>query len=73
MSNIQDLFNARSGQSDLPYIQPGNRARSYLFHKIAGTHRANGVGGRGDRMPPSLIPYTDEEVERIGVWIDSLQ
>ena len=73
VSNVQDLFNARSNQSDLPYIQPGNRDRSYLFHKIAGTHRAAGVGGRGDRMPPTLIPYSDEEVERIGVWIDSLQ
>jgi mono/diheme cytochrome c family protein len=52
-------------------IEPGDREKSYLFHKIRGTHLQ--VGGSGARMPLSGPPYlSDEEIERIGKYIDGL-
>jgi hypothetical protein len=51
-------------------IEPGDRTQSYLFHKISGT--AADVGGGGGRMPLGGQPLSDEQIERIGLWIDSL-
>lgn len=52
-------------------IERGSRAKSYLFHKIAGTHLL--VGGSGARMPKSGPPYLSElEIELIGKYIDDL-
>ena len=51
-------------------IEPGDRTQSYLFHKIAGTQ--GDVGGGGGRMPLGGQPLSDEQIERIGLWIDSL-
>lgn len=52
-------------------IEAGSRAKSYLFHKIAGTHLA--AGGNGLRMPRNGPPYlSDADVERIGLFIDGL-
>lgn len=51
-------------------IAPGNRAGSYLFHKISGTHTS--VGGVGGRMPAAGPFLSDEEIERVGRYIDGL-
>ena len=51
-------------------IAPGNRAGSYLFHKISGTHTS--VGGVGGRMPAAGPFLSAEEIERVGRYIDGL-
>lgn len=55
----------------LKRIEPGSKEDSYLWHKISGTQVE--AGGAGARMPLSGPPYlTDEEIARIGAWIDGL-
>jgi hypothetical protein len=55
----------------LKRIEKGDRNKSYLFHKLRGTHLT--VGGSGVRMPKSGPPYLSEvEIERIGLYIDGL-
>ncbi|MEE2785780.1 MAG: hypothetical protein VX589_00475 [Myxococcota bacterium] len=68
---ITDVIDSRAGQANMPYITAGDRTQSYLYHKIAQTHRS--VGGRGNWMPPTAIPYSADEVNQIGDWIDSLE
>ena len=65
----QATVNVPSGQSDLDLIEPGDRAASYLYRKVEGTHIE--AGGRSSRMPLGAA-LTAEEVETIGLWIDSL-
>lgn len=48
-------------------VTPGDREQSYLWHKINGTHGAQ--GGMGDPMPPGF-ELPPEDVEAIGRWID---
>lgn len=52
---------------EMARIAPGDRQRSYLWHKISGTHES--VGGTGDSMPPTLT-LSAEDKETIGRWID---
>lgn len=62
---------ASSELATMKRIQAGDRTKSYLFHKIAGTHLA--AGGSGGRMPKNGPPFlTDVEVVRIGKFIDGL-
>jgi len=61
--------NVRSGQSGLDLIEPGDRAASYLYRKVEGTHIE--AGGRSSRMPLGAALSADD-VETIGLWIDSL-
>lgn len=67
-----NTVNVNSSQvATLKRIQPGNKETSYLYHKIKGTHLT--VGGSGLRMPRNGPPYlTDNEVARIGAYIDGL-
>jgi mono/diheme cytochrome c family protein len=52
-------------------IEEGDREKSYLFHKLRGTHAD--VGGTGSRMPRNGPPYlSDEEIEGVGAFIDAL-
>ena len=50
-------------------IEPGDRTRSYLYHKVAGTQVR--AGGGGTPMPPEVGLCADD-IERIGLYIDSL-
>lgn len=43
------LVNAPSSVSGIDYVAPGDLAKSYLWHKIEGTHTT--VGGKGGQMP----------------------
>jgi mono/diheme cytochrome c family protein len=61
-----ELVGVPSTQSPLPRVRPGDAQRSYLFHKIAGTHAA--VGG-GERMPFGDA-LSAEQIERVRQWID---
>jgi hypothetical protein len=54
----------------LDRIEPGSRADSYLYRKVEGTQGAVSGGG-GGRMPLGG-QLTAEELETIGLWIDSL-
>lgn len=50
-------------------IAPKDRANSYLFHKLNGTHAT--VGGVGRQMPPAG-PLSAEDIELVGSLIDAL-
>ena len=73
--SLADDFTANTvgvaaAESDLSRIEPGDRESSYLYLKIMGTQESG--GGSGSRMPLGGAPLSDEEIERIGLWIDSL-
>ncbi|MDQ3037562.1 MAG: hypothetical protein M3Y87_34525, partial [Myxococcota bacterium] len=52
-------------------IEPGDRAASYLYHKLVGSHVM--VGGSGNRMPNDGPPYwAPVDIERFGLYIDGL-
>ncbi len=63
----QVLLDTPSGQSDLPLVEPGDALYSYLYHKVNGTQSV--AGGAGSRMPLGE-PWTEEQVERLALWID---
>ena len=47
----------------LPRIQPADTIHSYLYRKVTG------AGITGDRMPQSLPPLTDAQINLIRNWI----
>jgi len=49
-------------------VEPGDPARSYLLHKLRGTHRS--VGGSGQRMPRVGPPLSSDQTEVIRRWIE---
>lgn len=53
----------------MPYVTPGDATRSYLWHKVAGTHAD--VGGAGGVMPPNG-QISDELQQRLRAWIEAL-
>lgn len=50
----------------MPFIKPGDPDRSYLLHKLLGTHL--GVGGNGAAMPPGG-PLKAATLDMLRVWI----
>ena len=59
-------FGVASRQApDMPLINPGDHASSYLWHKIAGT------GNRG-RMPRFGPYWNDVDIARLAAYIDGL-
>ncbi len=54
-------------QSPLLRVSPGRPSRSYLWHKLEGTHEA--VGGSGDRMPQGEDPLPAEARLAVRTWI----
>ena len=67
LSDPWALIDQPSSQADMMLIEPGNHLRSYLWHKVSGTHGI--AGGLGQRMP-AADPWTDEDIARLGQWID---
>jgi hypothetical protein len=59
--------------SDLDHVEPGDPTRSYLWHKIEGTHLS--VGGNGVAMPKPPVGggaatvLTDDQKSTIEAWI----
>ncbi len=49
-------------------IEPGDKANSYLWHKIKGTHSS--VGGAGATMPKGGGSLSSAQITLIGDWID---
>jgi hypothetical protein len=60
------LLGVPSTEAKLARVEPGDPARSYLFHKIMGTHQ--GAGGSGERMPVGG-ELTQAEISVIEGWI----
>ena len=67
LTDPRALVNQPSSQADMVLIEPGNHLRSYLWHKVAGTHGI--AGGLGQRMPAAEA-WTKEDIELLGQWID---
>ena len=63
----QNIVNIDSMQSSLKLVSPSNSENSYLWHKLAGTHRD--VGGSGVRMPYNAPPLQQNELDLIKKWI----
>jgi hypothetical protein len=62
------MVNVPSRQaSGMDGIEPGDAEKSYLVHKLRGTHGM--VGGGGARMPIADVPLTDEEQAALEAWI----
>lgn len=62
------------GVAGMPLVAPGDPGRSYLLHKVAGTHER--VGGGGKRMPigGTWGPEGDVNMEEMGAlcrWIEA--
>ena len=61
------LVDKPSQFTGLDYVEPGDSAASYLFHKVSGTQMS--VGGDGSAMPPGLM-LTADQLATIQAWID---
>jgi hypothetical protein len=53
--------------ASMPRVTPGDAAKSYLLHKLDGTHEK--VGGSGDRMPLGADPLSAADIATIQTWI----
>lgn len=61
------LFAASLQLPSMPQVTPGDPAESYLWHKIANTHRD--VGGSGNVMPP-FAPLSAAQLDLVQAWIE---
>lgn len=50
-------------------VQPGDPDKSYLIHKLEGTHVE--VGGTGSRMPFHQGPLPKKQLTQFRAWIES--
>ncbi len=58
------------GNAPMPRVLPGDADGSYLWHKLAGSHRE--VGGGGDTMPAGGRPVlSDVRLQTIRNWIET--
>ncbi len=62
---------ATSTEAPMPRVTPGNPDRSYLIHKLRGTHLS--VGGSGNSMPFSDPPrlLDPEQLALFVRWVES--
>ncbi|HJV84514.1 MAG TPA: c-type cytochrome [Noviherbaspirillum sp.] len=63
------LVGKPSAESAMPRVAPRQPERSYLLHKLRGTHLDN--GGSGGRMPLGLQPLADDEIAQLAAWIEA--
>lgn len=61
------LVKVASIESPLRRVEPGAPGKSYLMHKLDGTHLD--AGGQGVQMPFGAPPLEPEVRERIRSWI----
>lgn len=62
-----ELVGVWSTQADMPRVDPGSVATSYLVHKLQGTHVD--VGGTGMRMPMGGAQLSERQLDLIRRWI----
>jgi len=65
---FRSLVAAPSTEAPLPRVTPGSPDRSYLWHKLRGTHVE--AGGNGNRMPLGGTEMPAEELRRLQAWIE---
>ena len=60
---------AASTEAPMPRVTPGDPAKSYLLHKLKGTHLE--VGGSGSAMPmyDPPKPFPKEHLELVERWV----
>lgn len=63
-----------SSVAGIDLVEPGDPARSYLWHKLAGTQGCRDIGGSGSGMPPlpNSCPLAERDpllFETITAWI----
>ncbi|MEC7240169.1 MAG: hypothetical protein VXW32_02930, partial [Myxococcota bacterium] len=64
------IVSVKSNQSSLMLVEPNDHTRSYLWHKINGSHSTDG-GGKGDQMPDNnSCCFTQMELDLVADWID---
>jgi cytochrome c553 len=63
------LVGKASGQSGLLRVAPGEPERSYILHKLRGSHLDQ--GGSGARMPQGLEPLGPEDMGQLLAWIQA--
>ncbi len=70
-SSYASLVGTTSTESPLPRVTPGQPDKSYLWHKLNGTHVS--VGGSGNAMPMSDPPRLLEPAQRalFKAWIEA--
>lgn len=61
------LVNVDSVETDLKRVEPGEPDKSYLIHKLQGTHLD--VGGNGVRMPFHQGPLPQKMIDKFRQWI----
>ena len=61
------LVKKQSTQAQMPRVAPGEPERSYLLHKLRGTHLDQ--GGSGARMPMGMPELSEEDLARLTAWI----
>ncbi|MFU8765256.1 MAG: hypothetical protein ACNA7T_12065 [Haliea sp.] len=66
-SAYASLVDIPSQQSTLLLVDPGEPAKSYLYHKLAGSHVE--AGGEGARMPFASPPLPDAQLQLVRRWI----
>lgn len=63
------VVRVQSVESPLKRVEPGAPDKSYLMHKLDGTHLD--AGGMGDRMPFGADPLDDTTRDLIRRWISA--
>jgi hypothetical protein len=64
-----NIFEKPSVSSRFDLITPGDRTRSYLFHKVAAATDPGSYEIAGAPMPNGLEPLTADELEALRMWI----
>ncbi len=68
-SAYDSLYDVPSQGSTLRRVHPGDRARSYLYAKLAAATFPDSVEISGAPMPNGLPPLTVDELELVRLWI----
>lgn len=61
------IVNVKADEVDMLRIAPGEPDKSYLLHKLQGTHLD--VGGIGSRMPLHQGPLKQKHLDKFRQWI----
>jgi cytochrome c553 len=61
------LVKKQSIQAQMARVTPGEPERSYLLHKLRGTHLDQ--GGSGARMPMGMPELSEQDLAKLTAWI----
>jgi len=66
-ASYENLVGVKSSQSDLNRVEANEPEKSYLLHKLQGTHLE--AGGSGSQMPLAGTPFNEDQLQIIRQWI----